>query len=97
MLCLRDPADETNDLGRKGVAIKHVQATFKELYNNLVWDIKKNTRSSLLAPLVGPMYMLNIKRRQKLESYGKRLQIQEQGSLSALAKAIREEGQKDST
>ncbi|EOA84736.1 uncharacterized protein SETTUDRAFT_163578 [Exserohilum turcica Et28A] len=91
MLCLRDPADETNDLGRKGIAIKHVQTTFNALYTQLVMDLKTNTRASLLASLVGPVYMLNIERRKKLQDYGWRLQNSKHASLAATAKAIREE------
>ncbi|EUC37969.1 hypothetical protein COCCADRAFT_84098 [Bipolaris zeicola 26-R-13] len=94
MLCLRDPADDTNDLGRKGIAIKHVQATFAHLHSQLVDDIKKNTRPSLLGPLVGPSYMLNYKPREKLQEYGRRLQLEEQKSLAAMAKAIRDADKK---
>ncbi|EMD66692.1 hypothetical protein COCSADRAFT_84996 [Bipolaris sorokiniana ND90Pr] len=94
MLCLRDPADETNDLGRKGIAIKHVQATFAHLHSQLVDDIKKNTRPSLLGPLVGPSYMLNYKPREKLQDYGRRLQLEEQKTLAAKAKAIRDADKK---
>ncbi|EUC49565.1 hypothetical protein COCMIDRAFT_84282 [Bipolaris oryzae ATCC 44560] len=94
MLCLRDPADETNDLGRKGIAIKHVQATFAHLHSQLVNDIKKKTRPSLLGPLVGPSYMLNYKPREKLQEYGRRLQLEEQKSLAAKAKAIRDADKK---
>lgn len=94
MLCLRDPADDTNDLGRKGIAIKHIQATFAHLHSQLVDDIKKNTRPSLLGPLVGPSYMLNYKPREKLQEYGRRLQLEEQKSLAAMAKAIRDADKK---
>ncbi|KAE8839758.1 hypothetical protein PTNB73_04169 [Pyrenophora teres f. teres] len=90
MLCLRDPADETNDLGRKGIAIKHIQATFAHLHSTLARDVKVNTRISLLTPLVGTSYMLNLRRREKLENYGLRLSEQTRLSLAQTAKAIRE-------
>lgn len=90
MLSLRDPADQTNDLGRKGVAIKHVQTTFGHLYNQLVNDMKVNTRPSLLGPLVGPSYMLNLPHRQKLQRYGEGLQKQIQQTLAVKAKLVRE-------
>lgn len=90
MLSLRDPADETNDLGRKGIAIKHVQATFRHLRRRLDFDVKVNTRPSILSPLVGSCYMLNQSRREKLESYGKHLVYQMENSLAAKAKALRD-------
>ncbi|CAO2654164.1 Nn.00g108970.m01.CDS01 [Neocucurbitaria sp. VM-36] len=88
MLSLRDPADETNDLGRKGIAIKHVQATFRSLVRQLQHDSKINTRPSLLAPLVGSSYMLDKPRRLKLMRYGERLWTQTQKTLSVKAKAM---------
>ena len=88
MLSLRDPADETNDLGRKGIAIKHVQATFRSLLRQLQQDVKINTRPSILAPLVGSSYMLNEPRRHKLVHYGERLWTQMQKTLSVKAKAM---------
>jgi len=93
MLCLRDPADETNDLGRKGIAIKHVQATFAHLHRTLAQDVKANTRVSLLTPLVGTSYMLNLERRKKLRDYGVRVSGKVRMSLAQTAKAIREADQ----
>lgn len=90
MLCLRDPADETNDLGRKGVCIKHVKETLRHLCHQLEKDMSVNTRYSLLAPLVGDTYSLNRWRREKLEQQGRRVLDQMQGSFAATAKAIRE-------
>jgi|SRR4051812_40136302 non-canonical poly(A) RNA polymerase PAPD5/7 len=90
MLCLRDPADETNDLGRKAVAIKHVQTTFRKLYFDLDRNMMMNTCPSLLAPLVGPSYMLNKERREKLRHYGYTLSDQMRKSLAATAKMVRD-------
>jgi non-canonical poly(A) RNA polymerase PAPD5/7 len=90
MLSLRDPADETNDLGRKGIAIKHVQVTLRDLHYQLVLDTKANTRPSILGPLVGSSYMLQLERRRRLKGYGQFLEQQEQRTLSQKAKAVRE-------
>ncbi|KAH7349104.1 hypothetical protein BKA66DRAFT_575997 [Pyrenochaeta sp. MPI-SDFR-AT-0127] len=90
MLSLRDPADETNDLGRKGIAIKHVQATFRSLCQQLEYDTRVNTRSSILGPLVGSCYMLGHAPRAKLEEYGQRLVKHMETSLAAKAKAVRD-------
>ena len=90
MLCLRDPADETNDLGRKGIAIKHVQATFRSLSQQLDVDMRDNKRPSILAPFIGTSYMLNHARRAKLQQYGRWLVHQMRLSLAEKAKAIRD-------
>ncbi|KAG9190404.1 non-canonical poly(A) RNA polymerase PAPD5/7 [Alternaria panax] len=93
MLSLRDPADETNDLGRKGMAIKHVQVTLRDLHYQLNFDARVNTRPSILAPLVGSSYMLQLERRRKLEGYGRHLEHEAQRELSQKAKAVREADQ----
>jgi non-canonical poly(A) RNA polymerase PAPD5/7 len=93
MLSLRDPADETNDLGRKGVAIKHVQVTLRDLHYQLVNDIKVNTRPSLLAPLVGNSYLLQLERRRKLREYGRDLKDKQAKMLSQKAEAVRKADQ----
>jgi non-canonical poly(A) RNA polymerase PAPD5/7 len=90
MLSLRDPADETNDLGRKGIAIKHVQATIQQINTRLRYNVKTNTRHSLLAPLVGHSYMLDFSRRKKLNEHGKKVLSSLQDTLSSTAQAIRE-------
>ncbi|KAH7409981.1 hypothetical protein DE146DRAFT_674804 [Phaeosphaeria sp. MPI-PUGE-AT-0046c] len=90
LLSLRDPADETNDLGRRGVAIRHVQTTLKKLGYELQRDCKINTRSSLLEPLVGTSYMLNKLRRYKLQAYGKKVAGEKAKMLGKMAKVIRE-------
>jgi non-canonical poly(A) RNA polymerase PAPD5/7 len=90
MLCLRDPADPTNDLGRKAVAIKHVQKTLKALYYTLDRDVRMNTRISLLSTLIGPSYMLYKERRHKLAEYGKRLSDKKKKRLAVQAREVRE-------
>lgn len=90
MLSLRDPADPTNDLGRKAIAIKHVQQTLKALYYTLDRDVRMNTRTSLLSTLVGPSYMLYKARRHKLAAYGKRLSEDNKKLLAIQAREVRE-------
>ncbi|KAH7081710.1 hypothetical protein BKA63DRAFT_404886 [Paraphoma chrysanthemicola] len=93
MLCLRDPADATNDLGRKGIAIKHVRATFRHLCFELDSELAKNTRHSQLGTLVGTSYMLNKERRTNLRHYGNSLARQLQSSLAETARMVREREQ----
>lgn len=73
MLTLRDPADETNDLGRKIIAWKHVQETFKNMHRDLRTKVKYNNYTSLIGHFVGPVYELQGKHRQKLTDYGRSL------------------------
>ncbi|KAF1848555.1 uncharacterized protein K460DRAFT_375402 [Cucurbitaria berberidis CBS 394.84] len=97
MLSLRDPADETNNLGRRGIAIKHVQATFSLLLRRLRADMKANQRPSLLCPLVGHSYMLDYERRGRLQDYGRKVMRQTQAGLAVKAKAIRDAEDKETT
>jgi len=41
LLCLQDPADYTNDLGRNAYAIKNIQLTFRYLYKDLLDRIRQ--------------------------------------------------------
>ncbi|KAH8724499.1 hypothetical protein GQ44DRAFT_708785 [Phaeosphaeriaceae sp. PMI808] len=90
MLSLRDPADETNDLGRKTIAIKHIQATFGKLYSDLQRDLNNNNRASLISTLVGSSYMLYKNRRDRLRLYGNTLLQKAKEGLAAKAKMIRD-------
>jgi non-canonical poly(A) RNA polymerase PAPD5/7 len=90
MLSLRDPADETNDLGRKALCIKHVQTTFAKLGADLARDVQINTRGSLLKELVGPSYLLHKQRRWKLRQFGYDMLEQSKTSLAEKAKMVRE-------
>ncbi|KAL8671881.1 MAG: hypothetical protein Q9168_003634 [Polycauliona sp. 1 TL-2023] len=64
LLCLQDPADPKNDLGRKAYAIKHIQRTFAVARRNMdvamtVWDRQSNksfTSVGLLDALVHANY-----------------------------------------
>jgi non-canonical poly(A) RNA polymerase PAPD5/7 len=90
MLSLRDPADATNDLGRKGIAIKHVQATLAEISGKLAGAVRHNTLQTMLSPLVDPVYMLNKENRLRLRNYGINLTKNLDLSFASTAKAIRE-------
>ncbi|OAL51908.1 hypothetical protein IQ07DRAFT_564417 [Pyrenochaeta sp. DS3sAY3a] len=83
MLSLRDPADRTNDLGRKGITIKHLQRTFKSLYTSLYNGVKLNNTPSVLGPLVEASYRINHSRRRTLRKYGKSLANQENSGEKA--------------
>ena len=70
MLTLRDPADETNDLGRKAIAWKHIQMTYSDLAKQMEKDMTRNNRASLLVRHVGPIYALQQAHRNRLKTYG---------------------------
>ncbi|KAJ4992234.1 hypothetical protein SVAN01_02253 [Stagonosporopsis vannaccii] len=73
MLTLRDPADQTNDLGRKIVAWKHLQQTFRAMLRDLRLKVSSNSSPSLLGSLVGPIFKLQQGHRRKLTDYGRSL------------------------
>ncbi|KAG9517189.1 hypothetical protein KCV07_g6298, partial [Aureobasidium melanogenum] len=52
MLHLQDPADPYNDLGRSALAIKDIQATFKQLYHDLIWEMEDPKRKEDATPLL---------------------------------------------
>lgn len=66
LLCLQDPADPLNDLGRKSHSIKHVQEVFRqssrtlrdklEDWDNIPSEERELRQESLLDPLVGAHY-----------------------------------------
>ena len=75
LLCLQDPADPTNDLGRKTNAIKHLLRTTKTLRHNLDINLRAASQgkwegSSLLLPLVGRCHEVYLERRKRVEEYG---------------------------
>lgn len=85
LMCLQDPANPFNDLGVRAVAIKHVQATFKALGNQLKdaidkyasgkdGSIARGTRSlSLLDMFVGGNYDVFKQKRRRLQRVGEGL------------------------
>ena len=64
LLCLQDPADAYNDLGRPSYAIKHVQMTFKKMHTSIKKVVShpelalRSKDWSLLAPMVRADYSL---------------------------------------
>ena len=95
MLCLRDPADETNDLGRTGTCILHVQATLRELLVDVISGLNANKRASLLAPLLGEIYAHQGGRRAKLHHYGLAVQSETGRDIPPAAKDQREGHQEE--
>ena len=83
LLCLQDPADPHNDLGRKSYAFKHVQATLHHLANalrgKLTADVERARTGKpvadpehqcLLRLLVGRCDVVYDERRSKMELFG---------------------------
>lgn len=80
LLCLQDPANPVNDLGRKTNAIKHIQAVVRwvgeRLEKNLKdaqWSHEHGVRwkeESLVTTMVGRCHEVYAERRGKVEKYG---------------------------
>lgn len=80
LLCLQDPVNPTNDLGRKSNAIKHVIATLKHLRSKLKTNMKHVDRiakkgdvwngQSIFSVMVRYTHEVNAERRRKVEEYG---------------------------
>jgi len=72
LLCLQDPADPLNDLGRKTIGIKHIFETMRQLRIDLLARMINPPKSgeSLLEMMVGPSYVMLKGRRKILEDYG---------------------------
>ncbi|KAL9014000.1 MAG: hypothetical protein Q9173_001342 [Seirophora scorigena] len=81
LLCLQNPADPQDDLGRKAYAIKHIQATFGMARETIkgameAWDRRsdltsdKGAKLGLLDALVGGNYKQFNSDRHKVEMYG---------------------------
>ena len=73
LLCLQDPADAYNDLGRPSYAIKHVQTIFKKMHTSIKKGLSQPGLTqrfkdwSLLAPMVQADYTLFEIARRNLE------------------------------
>lgn len=81
LLCLQDPADPTNDLGRKAYSIKHIQQTFATARNTMVsdmeaWDQRRNVTTpkhddtGLLDALINGNYRRFDYNRRMIEDFG---------------------------
>ncbi|KAK5733807.1 hypothetical protein LTR17_009359 [Elasticomyces elasticus] len=79
LLCLQDPADPTNDLGRKSNAIKNLQASW---LNRMLDHVKQGkraewTRESMLELVVGRCHEVQLERRAKLAGWaGERAELE---------------------
>ncbi|KIW05487.1 uncharacterized protein PV09_03371 [Verruconis gallopava] len=74
LLCLEDPVDSGNDLGRKAYGWKHIQKTLQQLYEGLSrrqhpYDDQKRL-TSYITELVGSALPSYNARRAKAEQYG---------------------------
>lgn len=88
LLALRDPADHTNDLGRKAIAIKHLQATFRTCSDLLEEDIARNKQDhTLINQLIGSSYLVYVQQRSRLQRYGR---FQEELLLKEATKTAKE-------
>lgn len=97
LLCLQDPANPTNDLGKRGNAIKHVIETLEVLGRELArgiekWDAGDRSAESLLLPLVVRCHEVDLERRRKLEEFGLRV-LAEGKKRKAGVEAVEESGQ----
>lgn len=74
LLCLQDPADPFNDLGKKGSAIKHVQATFRTLHKDLEIRFAREGHPEkperMLRKFVGRCDQIYEESRTKLDLFG---------------------------
>ena len=72
LLCLQDPADPLNDLGRKTFGIKHIFETIRQLRIDLMARMADPPKAgeSLLEMIVGPSYVMFKGRRKIMEDYG---------------------------
>lgn len=77
MLCLRDPADPTNDLGHKAAAIKHFRVTCAEVVRAMFKPPPPGQSSGmdkfLSRVVVGHIHEAEKRPRAKLEAYGQYL------------------------
>ena len=77
LLCLQDPANAYNDLGRPSYAIKHIQLTFKEMHTSIEKALsdpgltQKTEDRSFLAPMVRADYSFFEIARRKIECCNK--------------------------
>lgn len=69
-LCLQDPCDKNNDLGRRAFAWKHIQATFQGTLKVLESCLEHPDKQFLmLGPLVGPAHKTYVDTRLRVEQY----------------------------
>jgi non-canonical poly(A) RNA polymerase PAPD5/7 len=91
LLCLQDPADPLNDLGRKAYGWKHIQATFKTLRGSIDQQMANSRlegwKGSIIAKAVGPCFEAYKARRAITEAYGQEILERERAKKEAEEKA----------
>jgi DNA polymerase sigma len=74
LLTLQDPADRSNDLGRKSFAWNHIQATFKAAHEMLLKAVNApEPPKSMLEGLVGGCHEAFSEERRMAEAFGQRI------------------------
>ena len=81
LLCLQDPANPVNDLGRKTNAIKHIRKTLHYLRQTLLKQMKRIEEArekgkvweeeTLLEMMVGRCHEVYFEQRRRVEGYGR--------------------------
>ncbi len=82
LMCLQDPANPINDLGRQALAIKHVRATFATLTKKMKMSLElfdspvnHSPSFSILDPCLAGNYERFEQRRNQLQAVGKTLTV----------------------
>ena len=89
LLCLQDPADYVNDLGKNTFTIKHIQQTFRELRYQILQKMEmgrsltedSQEQTSMLAPLLQANYLAFECQRTRIEQ----LVSHQEGKYSSLS------------
>jgi non-canonical poly(A) RNA polymerase PAPD5/7 len=91
LLCLQDPADPLNDLGRKGYGWKHIQVTLKTLstviHQRMADSDRGKFQGSLIGQAVGPCFEAYKARRALTEAFGQQILDAEQAKRETEEKA----------
>lgn len=97
LLCLQDPADPLNDLGRKGYGWKHIQTTVKVLRGVMLQAMDSQAKvpaKSVIARAVGPCFKAYEARRAMTEAYGQEILDKERAKKEAAERAADKEAVK---
>ncbi|CAI6334940.1 unnamed protein product [Periconia digitata] len=89
MLCLQDPADETNDLGGKAYCIKHVIESIKQMNAQINDLLAGEPVANLLGCMVGDFQTRQYMMRKRLRARGAKIMQDSEGLLAAAKKSRR--------
>ena len=102
LLCLQDPANDANDLGKNAHAIKHVQATFNSARESIQVALQEQNEKSdgrakggtwsYLDHLVRADYKPFDVRRKKIERYAKPRRLRDMGYLNERIRKVFDKG-----